>query len=64
MNELQSDYIQIGNEINSRFLHPHGHISNNFQQFKELLDMGITAVRANPNDTKVILHFAGIENSN
>ncbi len=64
MNELQPDYIQIGNEINSGFLHPYGHITTNFQQFKELLTMGITAVRAASNATKIILHFAGIEGSN
>tara|TARA_B110000503_G_scaffold109558_1_gene163951 strand:- start:13550 stop:14629 length:1080 start_codon:yes stop_codon:yes gene_type:complete len=63
MTELQPDYIQIGNEVNTGFLHPYGHISNNFQQFKELLNMGITAVRANSNDSKIILHFAGIEGS-
>lgn len=63
MNELQPDYIQIGNEINSGFLHPYGHISTNLPQFKELLNMGITAVRAQSNTTKIILHFAGIEGS-
>jgi arabinogalactan endo-1,4-beta-galactosidase len=63
MTELQPDYIQIGNEINSGFLHPYGHISNNFQQFKELLNRGIAAVRANSYDSKIILHFAGIEGS-
>ena len=63
MTELQPDYIQIGNEINTGFLHPYGHISNNFQQFIELMNMGITAVRTNSNDTKIILHFAGIEGS-
>ncbi|MBL4643088.1 MAG: glycosyl hydrolase 53 family protein [Flavobacteriaceae bacterium] len=63
MNELQPDYIQIGNEINAGFLHPHGHISTNLPQFKELLNMGITAVRAQSNTTKIILHFAGIEGS-
>ncbi len=63
MTELQPDYIQIGNEINTGFLHPHGHISNNFQQFQELMNTGITAVKAHPTDTKIILHFAGIESS-
>ncbi|MFY0631557.1 MAG: glycosyl hydrolase 53 family protein [Flavobacteriaceae bacterium] len=63
MFELQPDYIQIGNEINTGFLHPHGHISNNFQQFIDLMNSGITAVRSNSSDTKIILHFAGIENS-
>lgn len=63
MTEIQPDYIQIGNEINTGFLHPYGNISTNFQQFVELLNQGITAVRTNSNDTKIILHFAGIENS-
>lgn len=63
MTELQPDYIQIGNEINPGFLHPYGHISNNFQQFIELMDTAIVAVRTNINDTEIILHFAGIEGS-
>jgi len=63
MNELQPDYIQIGNEINLGFLHPYGHISNKFQQFKELMDTAILAVRINTNDTEIIIHFAGIEGS-
>ena len=61
--ELQPDFIQIGNEINSGFLHPYGHISNNFQQFRELLDTAIVAVRTTSSETKIILHFAGIEGS-
>lgn len=63
IHELQPDYIQIGNEINSGFLHPYGHISNEFQQFKELMDTAIKAVKANTNHTEIILHFAGIEGS-
>ena len=63
MSELQPDYIQIGNEINSGFLHPHGHISNNPQQFNELMETAIEAVRANNTETKIILHFAGINDS-
>lgn len=61
--DIQPDYIQIGNEINPGFLHPDGHISNNFQQFKELMDTAIIAVRTNTNDTEIILHFAGIKGS-
>lgn len=63
VSELQPDYIQIGNEINPGFLHPYGHISNNFQQFKELMNAAILAVRTNSNNTEIILHFAGIEGS-
>ena len=61
--ELEPNFIQIGNEINSGLLHPYGHISNNFQNFIELMTMGIKAVRDNSNETKIILHFAGIEGS-
>jgi arabinogalactan endo-1,4-beta-galactosidase len=62
--ELQPDYIQIGNEINSGLLHPYGHIVNNFEQFKELMMTAISAVRAQTNDTQIMLHYAGIEGSN
>jgi len=63
VSEIQPNYIQIGNEINSGLLHPYGHISNNYQKFIELMKMGISAVRTHSNDTKIILHFAGIEGS-
>jgi arabinogalactan endo-1,4-beta-galactosidase len=64
MTELRPEYIQIGNEINAGFLHPYGDISTNFQQFKELMETAITAVRTNSNDAKIILHFAGINGAN
>ena len=63
VDEIQPDYIQIGNEINPGFLHPYGHISNKFQQFKELMEAAIAAVRTNSNDTEIILHYAGIKGS-
>ncbi len=53
MTELKPDYIQIGNEINVGFLHPYGHILNKFQQFIELMNIAIVAVRTNSNDTKI-----------
>ena len=61
--QLQPDYIQIGNEINTGFLHPYGHITNNYKKFLELMNLGITAVRKNSPETKIILHFAGIKDS-
>jgi len=61
--EINPDYIQIGNEINNGFLHPFGHIYNNHQQFLELLDTGILAVRKTSSTTKIILHYAGIKGS-
>ena len=60
--QIQPDYIQIGNEINSGFLHPYGNI-NNFSNFKQLLQKGISAVRDNSNNTKIVLHYAGFENA-
>lgn len=59
---LQPDYIQIGNEINTGFLHPYGHITNNYSQFISLLQSGVSAVKEYSPDTKTIMHFAGIEN--
>ncbi len=60
--EIKPDYIQLGNEINEGILFPDGSI-NNFNQFKELLQKGIQAVRENSPNTKIILHYAGYQNS-
>lgn len=60
--QIAPHYIQIGNEVNSGFLHPHGNI-NNVNNFKELLKEGIAAVRENAAATKIMIHFAGIENA-
>lgn len=59
--EMQPDYIQIGNEINYGFLHPHGHLSDNPESFKILLQEGIRAVRNESEKTKIMIHFAGID---
>lgn len=61
--EIEPDFVQIGNEINNGFLHPFGDIFNNHQQFLELLDTGILAVRKTSSTTKIILHYAGIKGS-
>ena len=63
VNEIQPNYIQIGNEVNSGILHPYGNISTNYQNFISLIQEGCSAVRENSNDCKIILHFAGIENA-
>lgn len=57
--ELNPNFIQIGNEINSGFLHPKGNISNQPEQFIELLKEGVNAVRKNSKTTKIIIHYAG-----
>ncbi len=63
MLEIQPDFIQIGNEINSGFLFPYENINNNETQFLELLSSGVQAVRDNSNTTKIIMHYAGINGS-
>lgn len=62
--EIMPDYLQIGNEINTGFLHPWGHFQNNFDTFKNLMNTAISTVRKNSKKTKIILHFAGIEGTN
>ena len=64
MSEINPDYIQIGNEINTGILFPHGNIVDNQVQFIELLNVGVNAVRNNSTETKIILHCAGFESSN
>ena len=61
--EINPEYIQIGNEINSGFLFPEGSIQN-LSQMKTLLNVGISAVKSTNANTKVILHFAGFQNAN
>ncbi|NLP56926.1 glycosyl hydrolase 53 family protein [Lutibacter sp. B1] len=61
--EIQPDFIQIGNEINSGMLFPFGTIESNETQFISLLSEGVKAVRDNSTKTKIIIHFAGIEGS-
>lgn len=63
MNEMNPDYIQIGNEVNSGFLHPAGHLTDHLQQFMELMQSGISAVRESSDHSKIIIHFAGIDNA-
>ena len=61
--EINPNYIQIGNEINNGILHPFGDISSNYQNFITLIQEGCSAVRENSDNCKIIIHFAGIKNS-
>lgn len=63
MNEINPDYIQIGNEINTGILFPHGRITDNQDQFVELVKQGANAVRNSSTNTKIILHCAGFQSS-
>jgi len=60
--EIQPEYIQIGNEINGGFLWPDGRTSN-LSQFRQLLQSGIQAVRDHSTGTQIIIHFAGFQNA-
>lgn len=64
MHQINPDLIQVGNEINPGFLHPEGNINSNPQQFKELLATAVQAVRMNSTNTKIIIHYAGLDGSN
>ena len=57
MTEIEPEYIQIGNEINTGILFPHGDIVNNPNQFVELINHGVSAVRSLSSTTKIILHI-------
>lgn len=61
--EIQPDFIQIGNEINSGFLFPYGKINSNETNFLDLLSTGVKAVRDNSSSTKIIIHYAGLDGS-
>lgn len=57
---LDPEYIQIGNEINGGMVWPEGSISNG-ANFTALLKRGISAVRAVSRDTKIMIHYAGMD---
>ena len=62
--QIQPNYLQIGNELNTGFLHPHGAISTQPEQFKSLLASAIQAAKnVNPN-IPIFLHHAGLTNAN
>lgn len=60
VNEIKPDIIQIGNEINSGFMWPHGNLINNESQCLELLATASIAIRSKSQSTKIMLHYAGI----
>jgi arabinogalactan endo-1,4-beta-galactosidase len=60
MTEIQPDIIQIGNEINSGFIWPQGHLINNESQCLQLISAASTAIRNQSATTKIMIHYAGI----
>lgn len=61
LTEIDPDIIQIGNEINSGFLWPQGHLYDNESQSLELLAAASAVVRSEAPDTKIMIHHAGID---
>jgi arabinogalactan endo-1,4-beta-galactosidase len=59
---LQPDYIQLGNEINNGLLWPDGSAAN-LANMKALLKTAIKAVRDAGTGTKIIIHYAGVDNA-
>lgn len=63
MTEINPDIIQIGNETNDGMLWPEGKLSTNESQYLQLVTAATTAVRSRSTTTKIMLHFAGITDS-
>ena len=63
MTEINPDIIQIGNETNDGMLWPEGKLSVNESQYLQLVTAATTAVRSKSKTTKIMLHFAGIADS-
>ena len=62
MSAIQPEYVQIGNEINGGLLWNIGSI-NNQSNFIDLLKAGSKACRDALPASKIIIHFAGLNNS-
>ena len=61
--QIKPDLIQIGNEINTGFLHPYGNLTSNNSNFIDLQKIAISEIRKNSINTQIILHYAGISYS-
>lgn len=60
--QINPDYIQIGNEINNGLLWPDGS-TNNLNQMVELLQSGAKAIRNVNTSSKIMIHHAGYKNA-
>jgi len=57
---IKPDIIQIGNETNDGMLWPEGRLSQNEAQYVELLHDVCETIRSRNSQTKIMLHYAGI----
>jgi arabinogalactan endo-1,4-beta-galactosidase len=60
MNAVQPEIVQIGNETNDGLLWPEGKLSTNESQSLLLMQTAINAVRAIQPNSKIILHYGGL----
>ncbi|MEL6536498.1 MAG: glycosyl hydrolase 53 family protein [Bacteroidota bacterium] len=58
---MQPDILQLGNEINSGWVHPIGDRHAQQDQFLDLLGSAAQVVRNSSPETQILLHFAGLE---
>ncbi len=63
LSEIHPDIFQIGNETNDGFLWPIGKLSTNEAQYLQLVAAASAAIRSKAPDTKIMLHYAGIDGS-
>lgn len=63
LTEINPDIFQIGNEINSGFVHPQGHLFQNENQSLELISSISQTIRQQKPNTKIMLHYAGLQNA-
>lgn len=63
LTEIHPDIIQIGNETNDGILWPSGKLSANETQYLELVQAASATIRSQSPTTKIMLHFAGITDS-
>lgn len=55
---IRPEWVQVGNEINSGILFPHGCVKTNFEQLSGFLNSGYDAVKAIDSGIKVVTHLA------
>lgn len=63
LNEINPHIFQIGNEINAGFVHPQGHLYQNENQSLELIQSISQTIRQTKPNTKIMLHYAGLQNA-
>ena len=61
ISEIHPDIYQIGNETNNGFMWPQGKITTNETQYLELVTTASATIRAESPNTKIMLHFAGMD---